>query len=747
MTGQFCFAAQSQRHRKTCSHVHRVAMSRLFPPQIVITIALLLVVSLAGCSHQKTKRGHLFRGDWAVEYNRTPWIGCPPDSGYSDEEDAENRSLFSCLAKDGKGKSQKRFRHHCAQNAQCSPKEPCCRTLGCGMWVDPNDPAMNATLGGAAKACGLLPFCSPQKPCCLTPNCGRPVNVNVNPQTLMLANQNAGMPGRNPLQGIFPGNADAMQNGVQNGMQNGTGTIRGMNPAGTIPNGLLPNGITPNAVLPNGMLQNGMLPNGMAPNGMSTMHGGTVGAVQGTMSGAMPGATLVSRGIVPGASAITSGGMVAAIGVATPAGMMTATGVRLPNGMVNNAIVLRACTMTQNCTAARPCGLAQNCGGAVAVNMVANNATVLASALQAQGVAGGVMQANGMSMNGMGMNGMGMLVNPMTNQPIAGLTMGGYPQAGYPPIGYAPTGYAPGYPRFAAGMVDTGEIMEEQEQQPEEVIAPSSETRSKMPMPRFHPIPSQPAFQRSEGMPSAPRAVSQQPTAMTGQRGISEQELESALDQAYLEGVAAAMDEVERKLEAKRQAVARAKLEEKILLQAEYVQQQLEAQEEMRMLAIQRERQLQQLALRQQQVAQEPPRLPPPNAVAVARPTPQPSPTQPNPMISMGNFANVNAVQLAGNLKTSIFSGVNEIVAPLLGTNQASPTQQRGQAPATPQPRQRQNTVQNTTQPVELAKAQPAIPVKPPVLRSTLNYGLLDDESESGILQAKYSDDGAAIRP
>ena len=655
-----------------------------------------MVVILVGCSHQKTQRGHLFRADWAFEYNRTPWIGCPPDAGYSEvnEKGSGIHGLFSCLSKDkdGDAKNRKKFRYHCAQNAECSAQNPCCRTLGCGMWIDPDDPATFATLGGAATACGLLPFCTPQKPCCLTPNCGKPAAVNINPQTLMLANQNAGIPGRNVTQGTVPGNAAAVQNGI--------GTIRGMSPTG-------------------------MMPGGMGPTGMLSSGVGPTGMMSGRVVGAVPGGTLVSRGIVPGASAITSGGMVAAIGVATPAGVMTPTGIRLPNGMVSNALVLRACLLTPNCTAAHPCGLTPNCGGAVAVNMVADNAAVFASALQAQGVSGGVMQAGGM----------GMLVNPITNQPVPGLTMGGYPQAGYPPIGYAPSGYAPGYPRFAAGMVDAGEISEEEHRE-EEVVLPQ-ETRSNMPVPRFHPIPSQPAFQRSEGMPATQRTVPQPtPTAMSSGHELSERELESALDQAYLEGVSAAMDEVERKLEAKRQAVARAKLEEKILLQAEYVQQQLDAREEMRMLAMQRERQLHQQALRQQTIAAavpEPPRLLPSNGVGAASPRQQASP------------ASVRPVQLAGNLTSSVVSGVNEMFAPLLGANQVNrQVYQRGQAPATVQPRD--NTSQQKSQ-VPIAAVQTDLPVKPPVLSTTPNYGLLDDESELPILQARFSDDGEVVQP
>ena len=681
MTGRFPFS---------------VPMTKLIPPKIIIPLVLLFGVLLVGCSHQKTKRGHLFRGDWAVEYNRTPWIGCPPDSGYDDEE-TEKHGLFSCLAKDGDDRNRKKFRHHCALNNDCSAKEPCCRTLGCGMWVDPNDPT-NAALGGAARACGLLPFCTPQKPCCLTPNCGRPANVNINPQTL-LANQSAGMPGRNSL------------------TPNGVATVRGMNPTGLTPNGMTPNGMNTNGGLSSGTI--GVMPNG------------TIGTISGGAVGTVPGVTLVSRGIVPGASAITSGGMVAAIGVATPAGMMTPTGVRMPNGAINNAIVLRACVMTPNCTAARPCGLTPNCGGPVAVNTVATNATVLASALQAQGVANGVMQ----------MNSMGTMVNPMTNQPINGTTMGGYPQAGYPPIGYAPSGYAPGYPRYAAGMTGMAlpgeEEMYEDDEEEYDIALP--ETRSSMPVPRFQTIPHKPAFQRSEGMP---RETPAKPTttAMTSRNAMSDKELESALDQAYLEGVSAAMDDLEKKLEVKRQAAAKAQLQEKILQQAEYVQQQLDTQEELRVLAMQRERQLRQQALRQAEatveVAAAPPRLPPPNTVAATKNNPRATP------VSIAKpESNVNPAQLAGNLKTSVVNGVNGVFAPLLSYQQATP---KGESPATSQTRL------NPTQPkakAEVAAVQQDVPVRPPVSPKVPKYGLADEEEESLIMQAQFTEDDKPMRP
>ena len=457
----------------------------------------------------------------------------------------------------------------------------------------------------------------------------------------------------------------------------------------------------------------GMNTPGLSPGGMSSAGivpqspAGAPGAVQGT---------LVSRGIVPGASAITSGGIVAAIGVATPAGTMTPIGVRLPNGTVSNAVVLRACTATQHCTAARPCGLTPLCGGAVAINLVANNAIALASALQAQGIASGVMQAGGM----------GMLVNPMTNQPVNGLTMSGMPQVGYPPIGYAPSGYAPGYPRYAAGMIDTGEAAEHVE---EEAARP--ETRSQMPVPRFHPIPSQPTFQRSEGM--APTPPGQRTVSMNEPLGVSEQEFEAALDHAYLQGVAAAMDDVERKLEEKRQAVARARLEERILQQAESVQQQLDEQARIQMLAMQRaqnERQIQQRAVAE--ALPEPQRLPPPpRQMAVAQSAAQ----SPANVVRTTSNANVHPLQLAESLKASVANGVSEVFAPLLTAAPAS----RGQVPA-----QSQSSVASQ----QAVVSQPQFPGRPPVSPVPPGYGLLpDDEPSALILQANFAADNVPIRP
>jgi len=178
-----------------------------------------------------------------------------------------------------------------------------------------------------------------------------------------------------------------------------------------------------------------------------------------------------------------------------------------------------------------------------------------------------------------------------------------------------------------------------------------------------------------------------------------------------------------------------ARLQEKILQQSESLQQQLIAQEEMRMLAMQRERQIQQQALLQQQALQQ---------QALRQQALRQAEMQ--AMATTNSNAGAISAQLAENLKTSVMSGVNEIFAPLLGSNQTNPAQnqslQRGQAPAPTQLRQ------STPPPrAELAAVPTELPARPPVSPHLPHYGLLDDESEPLIMQARFRDDGGVIRP
>ena len=409
------------------------------------------------------------------------------------------------------------------------------------MWIDPANPNSFTALT-VPKACGLTPFCSPMKPCGLTPMCGK--TPAPNPQ--MIAVDGMGI------------------NGMPLGMQNPQF------------NQVLPPSIVPNTGTP-------VIP----PNG-SPQQNGT--PPKPTLAG--PSGTLISMGIVPGVSTITSGGLVAAVGVKTPAGMMTPVGVQMPNGAFNNTAVLRACGLTPNCNAARPCGATPNCGGLVTLASVSNNAVSLASALSSAGAQGGIINAGG-GMVPVGGNINGTLVNPISGQPHYGLSMNGIPQVGYPPIGYTPSGYSPKYPRFDglgigmspeqyAQMLQMNEEAEEPEPQAESPV-----TKSQMPVPRFHPVPSKPAFQRSEGIPVGRKTADgrrQTAEIIDGNEGsrITEEELK----RAYLEGMAAAMEEVENELaaveEKREQKRETAQMQAKVLNQARELQERIAAQNTVR---------------------------------------------------------------------------------------------------------------------------------------------------------------------
>ena len=352
--------------------------------------------------------------------------------------------------------------------------------------------------------------------------------------------------------------------------------------------GFLPNTmVMPSPMVPqptpasSGLPSSPKVPTAAGPNGMRI---GTAPNQSNRMLPNSPipgsaGGTLISMGIVPGVSMITTGGLVAAAGVATPAGMMTPNGVLQPNGSLQSQGVIRVCVQHPNCTAARPCGLTAGCGMIVPIATVSNNAVMLASALSAPGIAGNVLPAYGavpgyvngnvMGAGGIptGRTGSGMLVNPITGQPVAGLSMNGTTQVGYPPIGYTPTGYSPGYPRYAPVAVP-----EEKEEEP--TPAPP---QSQMPAPRFHPVPSKPAFQRSEGLPATP--APKRTLSGTG-RVLTRETLNAAMEQAYLEGMADAIEDVQEEIDAQNQELAKAELQAKILRQAKQLQTQLEVRQE-----------------------------------------------------------------------------------------------------------------------------------------------------------------------
>ncbi|MDR1957809.1 MAG: hypothetical protein LBQ54_01995 [Planctomycetaceae bacterium] len=64
-----------------------------------------VIFAVTGCTTSLCKkRGVLFRGDWAFEINRTPWVGCPADA----DSENESKSCFSFLKKEKEGDSEKK---------------------------------------------------------------------------------------------------------------------------------------------------------------------------------------------------------------------------------------------------------------------------------------------------------------------------------------------------------------------------------------------------------------------------------------------------------------------------------------------------------------------------------------------------------------------------------------------------------------------------------------------------------------
>ncbi len=534
----------------------------------------------------------MVRGDWAIEFNRTPWVGCPPDVGCNDKRTCGGENCPGGCAEGcaESGNTKQGFRRHCGLHQGCTAERPCCKTLGCGMWVDSSDPNSFAALGTTVKACGLTPFCSPMKPCGLTPNCGRIDPVAV--QSLML--QNAIL------------QRGSVQNGAQNDPQNGV-QRPGQTPQQTPSPSLLQTPPPPQTTPTNAPVAVGI------PNNL-----------------------LITKGIVPGVSAIQGGGLVAAAGVSTPVGVMTPSGVQLANGTLQPGAVIRVCASHPGCTPAHPCGRIPGCGGAVPLTLVSNNAVALASTMTQQGMASGVIPAGGGSASAGKIpvirTSSGTLVHAVTGQTMS-------PEAvralvaqqnrigaatrlnNYPPIGFAQEGYSPNARYAELGWTRDDEEAEEPEPVAERAAALPG-ARSNMPLPNFHRVPTKPVFQRSEGLPVFPdeilpdevlpdkenvsmRSLSSNRTSASNiNQRLSEVDMAAAVEEAYLEGMSYAMSEVSAELDQSSQERSRelAKAEKKaaILEQAQKLEARLQQQKKMELQA----QELAQRQERQREIAQ-----------------------------------------------------------------------------------------------------------------------------------------------
>ncbi|MDR2344982.1 MAG: hypothetical protein LBE18_02860 [Planctomycetaceae bacterium] len=601
---------------------------------IVSLISIFTSVTFTGCSHTAVNRGHII----SLEYNRPPWIGCPPDTGCDSERTCKlghNKSSCNCNNENSQSPTTngKKFRRYCGLKPDCTANNPCCEIPGCGMWIDPTNPNSFAPNSFAPnsrfpRACGLTPFCSPMKPCGMTPNCGRPI---ANPY---LANQPAIM----------------QPYGFNNNLINGLTlpslsfpslplTIPSAAPISPTP---IPTSPTPisttqsNPIPNNNNNNNNVAPPKPVPTKPTTVAG--------------PNGILVSMGIVPGVSAIHGGGYVAANGVVTPAGQMTPNGVQLPNGTINSQIVIKTCGSHPGCSPNHPCGMTQGCGTAVPVGLVLNNAAPLAAELIARNNGfngnngfnrnnGGVFPAaNNNYGNYAGYNGYGNVtqVNGIAPQNLRNGINYSYQQNNYP-NNYR-TNYVtnPNYinaannPEFVNDngslrnppplqpelydndQSDTDNIDDENNNSINETAVTKQDKKSMMPLPRFHSVPTEPAFNRRKGISvqktntneNENNNVSQNTNRYKNNNSNTPDDAE--IEHAYLEGMVAALDEVEAEIDAQTTEIKNAKMKRLAIEKAEKLQAKIDAKTEQEAeiaeFETNRQKQLNELAIQAEQI-------------------------------------------------------------------------------------------------------------------------------------------------
>ncbi|MDR1290973.1 MAG: hypothetical protein LBK06_07225 [Planctomycetaceae bacterium] len=564
---------------------NRIQNARILPAIKMLQKTLMFFVAFvvgfvcfSGCSHNAVNRGHII----SLEYNRPPWIGCPADTGCDTERTCKlghDKSSCDCGEGSSSGVADKKIRRHCGLKPNCTSKNPCCEVPGCGMWVDPSDPNSFAGNSRVPRACGLTPFCSPMKPCGMTPHCGRPVNPYLFSQPAMMPPMSSMSP--YGFNGIYAGSNGFPVNG---NFTNANGSISQL-PV-TVPptiQSTVPN--SPATISPTPISTPPTSPNNNTPPPKPNQ------AKPANIAG--PNGILVSMGIVPGVSVINGGGYVAASGVVTPYGMMTANGIRLPNGTTNSQMVLKACGSNPACTPSRPCGMLPGCGAAVPVGLVSNNAVPLAAEIIARSRGGGVVQAvDGNNYNTYGnSNGYGnvMQVNGMAAQNLRNGASYQYPQNG------RGTNYIAGAvnnsrnndtrtpPMLQPELYNNDSAEDELDDESEvdglvDEAVVNQGKKSTMPLPRFHPVPTEPTFNRRRG-------ISVQKTAdETGSNKFSKNSIrnnnstdETAIENAYLKGMVAALDEVDAELDSQMDEIENKKMKSLAVEKAERLQAKIEA--------------------------------------------------------------------------------------------------------------------------------------------------------------------------
>lgn len=457
---------------------------RLIRGVIVLLVVATLAVASSGCGLcKKYKRGMILRGDWAVEINRTPWVGCPADVGCSG---AAGSADHTCG--DGCGEA----------------KLPAHKKLLSFFNRDDNK-EKRETRPGFRIACGKRRGCRSQSPCRLSPLCGSFFDMNKPNPVILTMMRN----GQLPIPMEVPGLMELVVGGGTNGSTGGAGS--GGNGGGNGAGGLAffqPTPAFPSASSVFGQPQFAQNPLAQLPTSAQL----ATAAQQ----------ILVTPGVVlPPGGSLPAGGMVVAGGA-----------------------VLRPCGMLPQCTASTPCRSHPQCGVMVPAMVAQQNAAFLASAHatslgSGNGLGTGLYPSfiAGTGITGTGITGTGMAgIGTMGQQGSQGMVVAGGPAmtSSYATSYTAAPNEGPiGYPM----MRPQDEVIDAVAQKSD--AAGDNPERVPMPSPRFHSVPTRPTFQRSQGMANRDIASREADTTTSTANPAAN----AALQRAYIRGMYAAMQQ------------------------------------------------------------------------------------------------------------------------------------------------------------------------------------------------------------
>ena len=481
-----------------------------------VSICFAILIIATGCSAQQKKRGIVFRGDWAFEINRTPWVGHPGNTdlpGTENSGTSENKQKKTLCTRDKKSSlTDSLLGPLTSFRSKCQCKD-CLASRGNGANINYTSYSYNPSIANTFPnpMTGAYPGTIPQGSLSLPPGAiVVPTGVLMPNGTLL------------PHHLFFPQPQSAEPN------------LMGTTPTGA-------SGINPATGQP------------FSRQGQATGQGGypvTEQQFPGTQ-GQQPAALLPGQTIpqtfqhqtLPQTVPDTSPGQSPAI--TTPQGTpVQPSQLQLPSQVPGAPAppvpALSGVVMPQTVTPEMQTAMLQN---AMTQNPMLQNALV--QSLNASNP---------------------MLVNPAYSQVVPGLSMTGTQAPGYPPIGYAPSGYSTGYAQQMTAPPIMGPMGANATQQQSLAasggsIAPRNTSQGKasgatgdenddeselprqvasMPYPRHHPVPTRPVYQRSMGMAPDYTAVRPPMPALMPQTPISQ---------------AAAVQEQQMLLERQRQAL------------------------------------------------------------------------------------------------------------------------------------------------------------------------------------------------